>query len=142
MAIKGEQTLKSIFHSTISRGGFDLAAMLQRIDEYHIAGKITDADRDELQAAARREASPGMDVTAEIQRLWAAVGGLRKAVSDLAGEPEGGDAPAFVQPTGAHDAYFAGARVTYNGAVYECVAPGGVACVWSPDVMPDHWRAC
>lgn len=142
MAIKGEQTLKSIFHSTISRGGFDLAAMLQRIDEYHISGRLTDADREELQAAARHKASPGMDVNAEIQRLWAAVGDLRKAVADLAGEPEGSGAPAFVQPTGAHDAYFAGARVTYNGTVYECIAPEGVACVWSPDVMPDHWRAC
>ena len=38
-------------------------------------------------------------------------------------EPEPGDGeediPAFVQPTGAHDAYQTGDRVTYNGHIYE-----------------------
>lgn len=25
------------------------------------------------------------------------------------------------------------------GKVYECTAPEGVACVWSPEVMPGYW---
>ena len=33
-------SVKGIFEQVIARGGFDLTAMLARIDEYHIEGKI------------------------------------------------------------------------------------------------------
>lgn len=46
-------------------------------------------------------------------------------------------APAFKQPSGAHDAYKQGARVTYNGAVYESTIPNNV---WSPDAYPQGWK--
>lgn len=44
--------------------------------------------------------------------------------------------PEFVQPTGAHDAYNTGDRVTYNGQVYESTMDGNV---WSPDAYPAGW---
>ena len=126
--------MKTIFTSAIRKGGFDLNTMLQRIGEYHILGRLTDAERDELTALARETASAGagMDVPAEIQRLWAAIRALQG--SD-------GDVPLFRQPTGAHDAYYAGDRVLFGGVTYACTAPEGVACVWSPEVMPDYWQA-
>lgn len=144
--------VKNLFRSVITRGSYDLQQMLQRIDEYHITGRLTDAEHDELIAAARGEATPGMNPTEEIQRLWAAIRDLTARVTELEGgtaeAPDiggegGGDAetiPEYVQPTGAHDAYYAGSLVSYNGKVYECVAPAGVACTWSPDVMPGYWR--
>ena len=46
------------------------------------------------------------------------------------------DLAAWVQPTGAHDAYPLGAKVTYNGRVYESKIP---ANVWSPAVYPAGW---
>lgn len=46
-------------------------------------------------------------------------------------------APAFKQPSGAHDAYSQGARVTYNGAVYESTIPNNA---FSPDSYPQGWR--
>ena len=44
--------------------------------------------------------------------------------------------PAFVQPTGAHDAYQTGDRVTYNGHIYESTINNNV---WSPDTYPQGW---
>ena len=45
------------------------------------------------------------------------------------------EAPAWVMPTGAHDAYPAGHRVTYNGNVWESLTP---ANVWEPG--DSGWR--
>ena len=47
------------------------------------------------------------------------------------------DAPAYVQPTGAHDAYKAGDRVTFQGRVYEALIN---AVVWSPLAYPQAWK--
>ena len=46
------------------------------------------------------------------------------------------DLAPWVQPTGAHDAYPLGARVTFNGRVYESKIP---ANVWSPVAYPAGW---
>lgn len=45
--------------------------------------------------------------------------------------------PEFKQPTGAHDAYGQGDRVTYHGATWESTIP---ANVWSPDTYPQGWK--
>ena len=53
-------------------------------------------------------------------------------------EPDTGDTyPEWVQPTGAHDAYNTGDRVTYNGRVYESTMDGNT---WSPDAYPQGWE--
>ena len=44
--------------------------------------------------------------------------------------------PAYVQPTGAHDAYNKGDRVTYNGAAWRSLID---ANVWSPDELMHSW---
>lgn len=128
--------MKDIFERVIAQRNYDLTSMLARIDEYHIAGKLTDAEREALTASARTGADPatGMDLAAEIQRLWDAIRKLQ-GVTDPAVVPD------FIQPTGAHDAYYNGDRVLFGGTVYTCVAPAGVACVWSPTTMPDYWQA-
>lgn len=141
--------VKNLFLAVINNGNYDLSQLLQRIDDYHIADKLTDAEHEELIAAARGGATPGLDAGREIQMLWGAIHVLTARVAQLEGnvsEDDGGavdgDSVAeYVPPTGAHDAYYAGDLVRYKGAVYECIAPEGVACVWSPDVMPGYWRA-
>ena len=55
-------------------------------------------------------------------------------------EPEPGEDdeyPPFVQPTGAHDAYHIGDKVTYNGHRYECILNGNA---YSPDAYPQGWK--
>lgn len=138
--------MKNIFERVIEKGGYDLTAMLERIHEYHVGGQLTRQQRDELTDMARRNATAaaGMDIPGEIQMLWAAVRELQAEIADKNGEVEGGideaDVPEFVTPTGAHDAYFAGDRVIFEGVRYTCVAPDGVACVWPPDAMPGYWQ--
>lgn len=136
--------MKEIFLTVIRRGSYDLTGILRRIDEYHIDGKLTDTEREELIAAARGDATPGVDPTSEVQKLWAEVRALTARVAKLEGTADStgsaGDVPEYVNPTGAHDAYYAGALVKYNGRVYKCIAPDGMACAWSPDVMPAYWE--
>lgn len=127
-----------IFKAVITRGGYDLNSILKRIDSYHIEGKLTDAERNQLYALARNGGvSAGFDVEEEISRLWEAIRELKASGSTVGGDTEA--VAEFVQPTGAHDAYFAGDQVIYGGKVYKCIAPKGVACVWSPDAMPGYW---
>ena len=52
-------------------------------------------------------------------------------------EPEQPEAPAFKAPTGGHDAYGVGDRVTYQGAVYESTIDSNV---WAPDAYPQGWK--
>ena len=123
--------MRTIFERVISRGDYDLTAMLQNIDRYHIEGKLTDEDREALYALAREGAQPVYDYAAEIEAIWAAIHALQGQTPD----PE--EWPEFVKPTGAHDAYGVGAQVTYNGQRYRCKLAN---CVWSPDAYPDAWE--
>ena len=52
-------------------------------------------------------------------------------------EPGGETYPEWTQPTGAHDAYSKGDRVTYGGKVYESLIDSNV---WSPDAYPAGWE--
>ena len=52
-------------------------------------------------------------------------------------KPSTDDVPDFVQPTGAHDAYAKGAKVKYNGKVYESLIDGNT---YSPDAYPAGWQ--
>lgn len=45
--------------------------------------------------------------------------------------------PEFVQPTGAHDAYNTGDKITFNGERYVCKMDG---CTWSPQDSPAAWE--
>lgn len=47
------------------------------------------------------------------------------------------DAPEYVAPTGAHDAYMTGDLVTYKGKVYRARQD---AVVWSPGAYPQGWE--
>lgn len=123
--------MRTIFEQVISRGDYDLTAMLQNIDRYHIEGKLTDEDREALYALAREGAQPVYDYAAEIEAIWAAIRELQGQTADPDEWPE------FVQPTGAHNAYGVGAQVTYNGQRYRCKMAN---CVYAPDVYPDAWE--
>lgn len=123
--------MRTIFEQAIARGDYDLTAMLQNIDRYHIEGNLTDEDREALYALAREGAQPVYDYAAKIEAIWAAIHALQGQTPDQDEWPE------FVQPTGAHDAYGVGAQVTYNGQRYRCKLAN---CVWSPDAYPDAWE--
>lgn len=129
--------MKAIFENVIQRGGFDLTGLLKKIDSYHIEGKLTDQERDDLYALARRKPEAQYDCKEEIERLWAAVRELQQG-NDAEPEAPADEWSEFVQPTGAHDAYQVGAKITHGGKRYICNRPN---CVWAPDVLPEAWDA-
>lgn len=130
-------SIKNIFEQTIQRGGFDLAEMLERIDLYNVEAKLTDEERESLYALARQHAAPQYNYDAEIEAIWAAIRELQQAQEEGGGTEPTDEWPQFVQPTGAHDAYSVGDKVTFNGARYVCKMAN---CVWSPAVYPKAWE--
>ena len=129
--------IKGIFEQTILRGGFDLAEMLSRIDLYNVEAKITDEERESLYALAREHAAPQYNYDSEIEAIWAAIRELQQAQEEGGGTTPSDEWPEFVQPTGAHDAYQVGDKVTFNGVHYICRMN---SCVWSPAVYPQAWE--
>ena len=81
------------------------------------------------------------------KRIWEIIGtvdeqdnqdtGTEGQEPDTEPAPTVPTAPAFKQPTGAHDAYKQGDRITYNGQVWESTIN---ANVWNPDAYPAGWR--
>ena len=126
--------MKELFEQVIQRREYDLKSLLTCIDQYHIEGKLTDDERQELTQAAREGATAEYDYAGEINALWAAVRELQKEV--VPSEPDD-EWPEFVQPTGAGTAYQVGDKVTFKGVRYVCRLPH---CVWSPADYPAGWQ--
>jgi len=58
--------------------------------------------------------------------------------SETSDQPQGqDDVKDFVQPTGAHDAYAKGAKVRFQGKVYESTIPNNA---YSPAAYPQGWK--
>lgn len=126
----------------------DLNKLLAKIKRVWIEENITEEEYNELVQLALTN-SPVKDyaVQEELDKIWLAIRAIEARLdSGESGnteptnndEPEqSANIPAYVQPTGAHDAYQTGDKVTYNGAVYESLINGNV---WAPDVYPAGWR--
>ena len=129
----------------VNSGNFELIDILHKIDTLWLQGDIDDDQRAELIATAREKADPSASyapLQEQVDKLAADLTALTTRVSALEGgetEPED-EYPSYLQPTGAHDAYHNGDKVTYNGTKYICIAPDGVACVWNPDTYPAYWQ--
>lgn len=129
--------------NVIQSGSYELTDILAKIDTLWLQGSLTDAERMDLIDMARVKADPSHSFAP----LQAQIDALALRVEALEGkvEPADPDAPAeeypeYHQPTGAHDAYHNGDKVTFNGVRYVCIAPEGVAVVWDPDVYPSYWE--
>lgn len=123
--------------NVIQSGNYELTDILAKIDTLWLQGSITEAERMELIALARTKADPA----SSFAPLQAQIEALAARVAALEGEaPAQEEYPAYVQPTGSHDAYHAGDTVTFNGKQYLCIAPEGIAVVWSPDTYPAYWE--
>jgi len=129
--------------NVILSGSYELNDILAKIDTLWMQGSLTDSERGELITLARNQADPAHSfapLQAQIDALAARVAALEGKVDPADPETPAEEYPEYKQPTGAHDAYHAGDKVTYNGTHYICVAPEGVAVVWSPDVYPTYWK--
>ena len=126
--------LKDMFEQVIQLGNYDLKTLLDRIDQYHIEGRLTDDERLDLIMQARKGAEPEYDYAGEINALWAAVRALQQSVSPPTEKDEW---PEFVQPMGAGTAYQVGDKIIFRGERYICIL---AHCVWSPADYPAGWQ--
>ena len=134
----------------IEAGGYDLADLLHRIDVLYAGGRLTDAERTDLYDLARAGADPEYSLAPVVERVealeaWRSEVDAKLSAIEGGGTEPGPEEPAdewpeYVQPTGAHDAYHAGDKVTWQGSRYVCTAPDGVACVWDPGTYPAYWE--
>lgn len=138
-------TIKQSFGIIINGNDFDLTELTERINFYYIKGDLTAEDRQELLEAARNKAAIAqpIDSRTEILQLWESIAEIRNRLTALEGNSSsGGEEPAdewpeFVQPTGAHDAYQVGDKITFNNTHYICIIAN---CIWSPEVYPQGWQ--
>lgn len=126
--------MKELIEQVIQLGNYDLTQLLETIDRYHVEGRLSNEERQELYMAARKGAEPDYDYKGEINALWAAVRELQKVVSPPAPDEEW---PEFVQPTHAGTAYQVGDKITFRGGKYICIM---AHCVWSPADYPAAWE--
>ena len=142
------------------KGDYELKDMLNKIAEYYVKGNISKEEKEELEDEARTNANPVNSyatVQTQIDNLAQQIkllketveanaqgtSALKDAVEKLGGtvttptvQPEE-EYPEYKQPTGAHDAYHIGDKITYNGKHYECIFDN---CVWTPDAYPQGWK--
>lgn len=135
----------SIIENVINSGRFDLSSMLKKIDTLWVQNDLTDDEHTELIELAQSKANPVLSYAPfqdQIDKLAEKIKALEDRVTHIEeGEPDDppiiDEWPEFVQPTGAHDAYNIGDKITFNGEHYVCKMNG---CVWSPTDYPQGWE--
>lgn len=134
------------FQTIINTGGYDLADLTERIKTMYAMGELTEDEIKQLLEQAQTNAKPDDSYAPLSDRVkyieeWETTieKRLRKLETGSSTDPNGlaDEWPEYKQPTGAHDAYHVGDKITYNGKHYTCVLDG---CVWTPDAYPQGWR--
>lgn len=140
-----------IIKNVIKNKDFELKDILYKINKMYIESAITEEEKAQLDELARENAvaensyAPLQEqidnANARIDKLEARIEDLENKetgeVTELEKPVETDEYPEFVQPTGAHDCYNTGDKITYNGKKYICKMNG---CVWAPDVYPAGWE--
>lgn len=130
----------NVVKSVIETKAYDLADIIKKIDTLWVQGTITDEQRADLQTLARNGASAGnsVDVMKKLEEFDKRITALEKAFANS--EPKEDEEETTVPEYEAGKWYYAGDRVTFEGKVYECIAPDGVVCVWNPKDYPAYWK--
>lgn len=141
-----------IIKNVITSGQYELADILKKIDTIWLQGALTEEQRTELIELARASADPENSyapLQKQIDTLYVNMTEMGKTILSLTDKvskldggsvtlPEADEYPVWVQPTGAHDAYNTGDKMTYtDGKRYICQMDN---CVWGPDVYPAGWQ--
>lgn len=133
----------TITKSVIESRNYELSDMLKKLDTLWVQGSITDAEREELIALARTnaEVQQSIDILAKLEELDKRVKALEDAKVNTEPEEDSEEPTETAYPEyKAGNWYYKGNKVTFDGKVYECTAPEGVACVWSPSEYPAYWE--
>ena len=134
-----------IIKNVINGKAYELTTMLTKIKILWVEGDISDAQKEELVELARANAKAENSYAPLQNQITTLFENYKELAQEILALKNGGtlpeeeteEYPGYVQPTGAHDAYKVGDKITYNGKKYECVMNG---CVWTPDDYPQGWK--
>lgn len=126
---------------------YELVETLDKIYVMYIKNKISKTEMEELETLARENAKAENSyapLQLQIDKLYEEMKYLADEIAILkkeegqeeTTEPEE-EYPEYVAPSGAHDAYNTGDKITYNGKKYVCKLDN---CVWSPDAYLAGWE--
>ena len=126
----------NVIKNVINSKDYKLEEMLYKINKMYVESRISEEEKTELDNFARENAKAenSYDIQRQLDELRARVEALENK-EDTTTEVE--EYPSFKLPTGAHDSYKIGDKVTYNGKKYICKLDN---CVWSPDTYPQGWE--
>lgn len=130
-----------IFKNVIENSDFDLRDILKK--NWRKLHKIWFIRRRKksLEALAREKAKPENSYASfqtQIDELAERISKIEEALKeDSSDGEETEEYPEYVQPTGAHDAYKVGDKITFNEKKYICKLDN---CVWSPQEYPVAWE--
>lgn len=130
-----------IIKNVIEKQDYDLKDILYKIAKMYIEGYITEEEKEELEEMARNNAKSENSyapLQEQIDDLYSKYEELYKLIkTDEQENPVEEEYPEYVQPTGAHDAYNTGAKITFKGEKWEALQDG---LVWSPEEYPQGWK--
>lgn len=128
----------NIIKTVIESKDYVLEDILYKIDKMYIQDRISEAEKTELDSLARQNAKAenSYNIQKQLDNIFTRLEALEN--KDKAEEPvEQEEYEEFKQPTGAHDSYKAGDKITYKDKKYICKMDN---CVWAPDAYPAGWE--
>lgn len=138
-----------VIRDVIRSKDFELKDILNKINTVWVRGELTQEEMTELTELARNNArteNSYAPLQEQIDNTNSRIDKLEERIAKLESTGETGteesteseeEYPEFVQPTGAHDAYKTGDKITFNGEKYICKID---SCVWDPITYPAAWE--
>ena len=138
-----------VIRDVIRSKDFELKDILNKINTVWVRGELTQEEMTELTELARNNArteNSYASLQEQIDNTNSRIDKLEERIAKLESTGETGtedsteseeEYPEYVQPTGAHDAYKIGDKITFNGKRYICKMNG---CVWNPNTYPAGWE--
>lgn len=138
-----------VIKNVIMSKRYELLELLNKIDTLWVQGSLTDEQRLELIALAQKNAQVenSLNIMSKLEELDKRVKAMEELLLAPAPEEPGegeGDTEEPVTDYPEYEVgkwYYAGDIVTFGDTVYECIAPDGAVCVWSPADYPAYWQA-
>ena len=131
----------------LEKGSYELADILKKINTVWLKSYITEEEMEELESLARENAKAENSyapLQEQIENIYSEIAGIKSRLDNLESGQEvekptetTEEYPEYTAPSGAHDAYNTGDKITYNGKKYVCKMNG---CVWDPGTYPQGWE--
>ena len=133
-----------IIKDVINSKDYELKDILYKINKMYIESAITEEQKTELDNLTRENANAEnsyASLQVQVNNIYTELDTIKSRLNALEGTEEPTEPveeyPEYIQPTGSHDAYNTGDKITYNSKKYVCKMNG---CVWNPDTYPAGWE--